>query len=122
MLELAVPPRWRLTSIAERSPCVADGDDAVLRALPRAGLLSVRRWGERFIGIGADPVAAYPVKTRSPSVSTLVVCYGSLGFVTLSRKIVVEETLIHFASFDYGQCHKKELEYVRCTHLAKYSA
>lgn len=44
---------------------------------------------------------------------TLVVCSGGLDSVTLSHKIVVEETLIHLVSFDYGQRHKKELEYAR---------
>src|SRR5713101_7600376 len=81
--------------------------------LPRAGLLSIRRWGERIVGVGADPVAAYPVKTRSPSVRTLVVCSGGLDSITLSHKICVEQTLIHLVSFDYGQRHKKELEYAR---------
>lgn len=45
---------------------------------------------------------------------TLVVCSGGLDSVTLSHKIVVEETLIHLALFDYGQRHKKELEYACC--------
>jgi 7-cyano-7-deazaguanine synthase len=44
---------------------------------------------------------------------TLVVCSGGLDSVTLSHKIVVEETLIHLVSFDYGQRHKKELECAR---------
>ncbi len=44
---------------------------------------------------------------------TLVVCSGGLDSVTLSHKIMVEKTLIHLVSFDYGQRHKKELEYAR---------
>jgi len=48
-------------------------------------------------------------------VRTLVVCSGGLDSVTLSNKIAAEETLIHLVSFDYGQRHKKELEYAgRC--------
>jgi 7-cyano-7-deazaguanine synthase len=49
-------------------------------------------------------------------VRTLVVCSGGLDSVTLSHKIAVEQTLIHLVSFDYGQRHKKELDYARrCT-------
>jgi len=46
-------------------------------------------------------------------VRTLVVCSGGLDSVTLSHKIAVEQTLIHLVSFDYGQRHKKELDYAR---------
>jgi 7-cyano-7-deazaguanine synthase len=46
---------------------------------------------------------------------TLVVCSGGLDSVTLSHKIAIEKTLIHLVSFDYGQRHRKELEYAhRC--------
>ena len=44
---------------------------------------------------------------------TLVVCSGGLDSVTLSHKIVIEKTLIHLVSFDYGQRHSKELDYAR---------
>ncbi len=44
---------------------------------------------------------------------TLVVCSGGLDSVTLSHKIAIDQTLIHLVSFDYGQRHKKELEYAR---------
>ncbi len=44
---------------------------------------------------------------------TLVVCSGGLDSVTLSHKIVIEKTLIHLVSFDYGQRHRKELDYAR---------
>ena len=44
---------------------------------------------------------------------TLVVCSGGLDSVTLSHKIAIEETLIHLVSFDYGQRHRKELDYAR---------
>jgi 7-cyano-7-deazaguanine synthase len=46
-------------------------------------------------------------------VQTLVVCSGGLDSVTLAHKIAVEKALIHLVSFDYGQRHKKELEYAR---------
>jgi 7-cyano-7-deazaguanine synthase len=46
-------------------------------------------------------------------VRTLVVCSGGLDSVTLSHKIAVEQSLIHLVSFDYGQRHRKELEYAR---------
>lgn len=44
---------------------------------------------------------------------TLVVCSGGLDSVTLAHKIATEESLTHLVSFDYGQRHKKELEYAR---------
>jgi 7-cyano-7-deazaguanine synthase len=46
-------------------------------------------------------------------VRTLVVCSGGLDSVTLSHKIAAENTPIDLVSFDYGQRHKKELEYAR---------
>jgi 7-cyano-7-deazaguanine synthase len=46
---------------------------------------------------------------------TLVVCSGGLDSVTLSHRIFSENTLIHLVSFDYGQRHRKELDYAhRC--------
>jgi 7-cyano-7-deazaguanine synthase len=48
-------------------------------------------------------------------VRTLVVCSGGLDSVTLSHKCAIEKTLIHLISFDYGQRHRKELQYAhRC--------
>ncbi len=44
---------------------------------------------------------------------TIVVCSGGLDSVTLAHKIAVEQKLIHLVSFDYGQRHKKELEFAR---------
>jgi 7-cyano-7-deazaguanine synthase len=46
-------------------------------------------------------------------VQTLVVCSGGLDSVTLAHKTAAEQTLIHLVSFDYGQRHRKELEYAR---------
>jgi len=46
-------------------------------------------------------------------VQTLVVCSGGLDSVTLAHKIAAEQRLIHLVSFDYGQRHRKELEYAR---------
>ena len=45
--------------------------------------------------------------------NTLVVCSGGLDSVTLAHKVAVEQRLIHLVSFDYGQRHRKELEFAR---------
>jgi 7-cyano-7-deazaguanine synthase len=42
---------------------------------------------------------------------TLVVCSGGLDSVSLAHKIAAEDTLHRLLSFDYGQKHKKELEF-----------
>ncbi len=42
---------------------------------------------------------------------TLVVCSGGLDSVSLAHKVANEHTLIGLISFDYGQRHKKELEF-----------
>jgi 7-cyano-7-deazaguanine synthase len=44
---------------------------------------------------------------------TLVVCSGGLDSVTLAHKVAAEGTLVHLVSFDYGQRHRKELDYAR---------
>ena len=44
---------------------------------------------------------------------TLVVCSGGLDSVTLAHKTAAEQAPIHLVSFDYGQRHRKELEYAR---------
>ncbi len=51
---------------------------------------------------------------------TIVVCSGGLDSVTLAYKVAAERTLIRLVSFDYGQRHKKELDYARrcAAHLA----
>jgi 7-cyano-7-deazaguanine synthase in queuosine biosynthesis len=46
-------------------------------------------------------------------VKTLVVCSGGLDSVTLAHKVAVDQTVIHLVSFDYGQRHRRELEYAR---------
>jgi 7-cyano-7-deazaguanine synthase len=46
-------------------------------------------------------------------VRTLVVCSGGLDSVTLAHRIAAERNLVHIVSFDYGQRHRKELEYAR---------
>jgi 7-cyano-7-deazaguanine synthase len=46
-------------------------------------------------------------------VKTIVVCSGGLDSVTLAHKVAAERTLTRLVSFDYGQRHKKELEYAR---------
>ena len=42
---------------------------------------------------------------------TLVVCSGGLDSVTLAYKVAAEFQLTRLLSFDYGQRHKRELEY-----------
>ncbi|MBB4483424.1 7-cyano-7-deazaguanine synthase QueC [Rhizobium etli] len=42
---------------------------------------------------------------------TLVVCSGGLDSVSLAHKIAAEEQLIGLVSFDYGQRHRKELDF-----------
>ncbi len=42
---------------------------------------------------------------------TLVICSGGLDSVTLAYKIAKEQTLCGLISFDYGQRHKKELDF-----------
>ncbi|MBT9369294.1 7-cyano-7-deazaguanine synthase QueC [Rhizobium sp. CSW-27] len=42
---------------------------------------------------------------------TLVVCSGGLDSVSLAYKVAAEHTLIGLISFDYGQRHRKELEF-----------
>src|SRR5258708_24547007 len=59
------------------------------------------------------PGRSLPGQIKEPSVRALVVCSGGLDSVTLSHKMVIEKTLIHLVSFDYGQRHRKELDYAR---------
>jgi 7-cyano-7-deazaguanine synthase len=42
---------------------------------------------------------------------TIVICSGGLDSVSLAHKIAEEHTLIGLLSFDYGQRHKKELQF-----------
>lgn len=42
---------------------------------------------------------------------TVVICSGGLDSVTLAYKVAKEQELIRLVSFDYGQRHKKELDY-----------
>lgn len=44
---------------------------------------------------------------------TIVICSGGLDSVTLAHKVAAERTLTRLVSFDYGQRHKKELDYAR---------
>jgi 7-cyano-7-deazaguanine synthase len=43
----------------------------------------------------------------------IVICSGGLDSVTLAHKVAAERTLTRLVSFDYGQRHKKELDYAR---------
>jgi len=42
---------------------------------------------------------------------TIVICSGGLDSVSLAYKVAAENTLCSLLSFDYGQRHKKELDY-----------
>ncbi len=42
---------------------------------------------------------------------TLVICSGGLDSVTLAHKVAAERELLALLSFDYGQRHRKELEF-----------
>ncbi|MCR9283202.1 MAG: 7-cyano-7-deazaguanine synthase QueC [Rhodobacteraceae bacterium] len=44
---------------------------------------------------------------------TLVICSGGMDSVTLAHKVAQEHELIGLVSFDYGQRHKKELDYAK---------
>ena len=46
---------------------------------------------------------------------TLVICSGGLDSVTLAYKVASERTLSALLSFDYGQRHKKELDFATKT-------
>ncbi|WP_108817387.1 7-cyano-7-deazaguanine synthase QueC [Pseudovibrio sp. Alg231-02] len=48
---------------------------------------------------------------------TIVICSGGLDSVTLAYKVARENELLGLVSFDYGQRHKKELDYA--AHAAK---
>lgn len=42
---------------------------------------------------------------------TIVICSGGLDSVSLAHRIAAEQQLIGLLSFDYGQRHRKELDY-----------
>ncbi|ASP34928.1 7-cyano-7-deazaguanine synthase QueC [Labrenzia sp. VG12] len=44
---------------------------------------------------------------------TLVICSGGMDSVTLAHRIAQDHELIGLISFDYGQRHKKELDFAR---------
>ncbi|NQV99558.1 MAG: 7-cyano-7-deazaguanine synthase QueC [Rhodospirillales bacterium] len=44
---------------------------------------------------------------------TIVVCSGGLDSVTLAHKIANEAELLRLVTFDYGQRHKKEIDFAR---------
>lgn len=44
---------------------------------------------------------------------TVVICSGGLDSVTLAHKVAQEQTLDALITFDYGQRHKKELDFAR---------
>lgn len=42
---------------------------------------------------------------------TIVICSGGLDSVSLAHKVAAEHTLVGLLSFDYGQRHRKELDF-----------
>jgi 7-cyano-7-deazaguanine synthase len=42
---------------------------------------------------------------------TIVVCSGGLDSVSLAHRIAAEQQLLGLISFDYGQRHRKELDF-----------
>ena len=48
---------------------------------------------------------------------TLLICSGGLDSITLAYKIAKEHTLSGLLSFDYGQRHRKELDFARACAL-----
>ena len=48
---------------------------------------------------------------NTPNMKTIVVCSGGLDSVSLAHKIAAEQTLTALLSFNYGQRHKKELDF-----------
>ena len=42
---------------------------------------------------------------------TIVICSGGLDSVSLAHKVAVDHTLTRLVSFDYGQRHRKEVEF-----------
>ncbi|HCD84333.1 MAG TPA: 7-cyano-7-deazaguanine synthase, partial [Agrobacterium sp.] len=42
---------------------------------------------------------------------TIVICSGGLDSVSLAHKIAAEHELLALVSFDYGQRHRKELDF-----------
>src|SRR5262245_45241708 len=80
---------WLLTSVMERSLCVLDGPSRRPSRAFRRKRANCRP--------SADPVAAYPVKTRSPHVRTLAVCPAGLDSVNLAHKV---SGAVHLAGGD----------------------
>ncbi len=42
---------------------------------------------------------------------TIVICSGGLDSVSLAHKVAAEQELFGLLSFDYGQRHRKELDF-----------
>lgn len=52
-------------------------------------------------------------QNKGPNMKTAVVCSGGLDSVSLAHIIAAEGSLSRLVSFDYGQRHRKELEFAR---------
>src|SRR5258708_38933603 len=86
---------------------------AVFHALPTGRRIEPPAARARELSALSRPGRSLPGQNKEPLMRTLVVCSGGLDSVTLSHKIVIEKTLIHLVSFDYGQRHRQELDYAR---------
>jgi 7-cyano-7-deazaguanine synthase len=51
------------------------------------------------------------LKQGQRKMKTLVICSGGLDSVTLAHKVAIEHELIGLVSFDYGQRHRKEIDF-----------
>ena len=69
----------------------------------------------RMRPLNGVPVAAYPAnKTRIKEMKTIVICSGGLDSVTLAYKVAAGGNFLSgLVSFDYGQRHKKELDFAK---------
>src|ERR1700726_3784353 len=79
---------------------------------------SCRKFGPSPDGAHAElpalPARSQPTRSKQGArLRTLVVCSGGLDSVTLAHRVAAEGMLVHLVSFDYGQRHRKELDYAR---------
>ena len=75
--------------------------------------IKAARYHPAFI-LRGRPVADLPGNNENKDnkdVKTIVICSGGLDSVILAHKVAKEHNLTGLISFDYGQRHKKELEF-----------
>lgn len=61
----------------------------------------------------ADPTRRNNENKENKDMKTLVVCSGGLDSITLAYKVAKEHELAALISFNYGQRHKKELDFAK---------